>query len=79
MDIQGPSPVATSTLHHVPEWGRLSPSDTVEVYRQGQALAAGQVDTLTPDGRVLWIFREHGQGRVMFLKSDGVDIFQRTT
>lgn len=77
MDIKGLGPVATPTLHHVPKWDKLSASDEVEVYRKGQALAAGRVDVLTPD--VVWLFQDHGCGRVLFHRSDGVDIFKRAT
>lgn len=79
MDINGMSPLATPKLHHVPKWARLSGSDHVEVYRHGQALAIGRVDELAPDGDVLWIFQDHGMGRVLFHRSDGVDIFKRTS
>ncbi|MGO4652274.1 hypothetical protein AB4068_11310 [Arthrobacter sp. 2RAF22] len=76
MKTQPLAQAAEPTPHHVPEWEQLSASDNVEVYRQGIALAAGRVDETTPEGSIIWLFLEHGQGRVVIHKCDSIDIFK---
>ncbi|MFC4396930.1 hypothetical protein [Arthrobacter sedimenti] len=61
----------------IPNWCSLKRSDEVEVCRDGRPIAAGQIDMLALDGSMVWILKEHGNDRALFLHSDGVTLHRR--
>lgn len=61
----------------VANWATLSIAAEVEIHRQGRPIASGRIDMRAPDGSVIWLIRDGGQGRALFLQSDGVSVFRR--
>ncbi|TLM86043.1 hypothetical protein [Pseudarthrobacter sp. NamE5] len=61
----------------VPNWCTLSKADQIEIQQQGKTIATGRVDILALDGSMLWIHRDTGNGRALFLRSDGVTVYRR--
>ncbi len=53
---------------------KLSRKDDVEIFRRGELVASGRVDMLALDGSVFWVVQNDGQGRAMFLHSDGFTV-----
>lgn len=62
----------------VPNWCTLSKKDEVEIRQNGRTIATGRIDLLAFDGSMLWIHRDEGKGRALFLHSDGVTVCRRT-
>lgn len=60
----------------VPNWMKLSRKDEVEIYHHGELVTSGQVDMLALDGSVFWVVRNEGQGRTLFLHSDGFTVLR---
>ena len=60
----------------IANWATLSPGDKVEIHRQGR-VASGRIDRRAPDGSVIWIIQDGGQGRALFLHGDGATLFRR--
>jgi hypothetical protein len=65
------------TPEPVINWATLSPGDKVEIHRQGRAVTAGRIDMRAPDGSVIWVIRDGGEGRALFLQGDGATLFRR--
>jgi hypothetical protein len=61
----------------VPNWCTLSRTDEVEIRQNGRTIATGRIDLLAFDGSMLWIQRDQGKGRALFLHSDGVTVCRR--
>lgn len=61
----------------IPNWSTLSRTDEVEIRNHGQVIASGRIDMLAIDGSVLWLQQHDGQGRAMFLHSDGLRVYRR--
>jgi len=61
----------------IPNWSTLSRTDEVEIHNHGQVIASGRIDTLAMDGSVLWLQQDDGQGRALFLHSDGLRVYRR--
>lgn len=61
----------------VPNWCTLSRKDEVEIRQNGRTIATGRIDLLAFDGSMLWIQRDQGKGRALFLHSDGVTVCRR--
>jgi hypothetical protein len=61
----------------VANWATLSIAAEVEIHRQGRPIASGRIDMRAPDGSVIWLIQDGGQGRALFLQSDGVSVFRR--
>ncbi len=61
----------------VHNWSTLSRSDEVEVRRNGRFIAAGRIDMLALDGSMVWILKEQGNDRALFLRSDGINLYRR--
>lgn len=60
----------------VSNWATLSIAAEVEIHRQGRPIASGRIDMRAPDGSVIWLIQDGGQGRALFLQSDGVSVFR---
>jgi hypothetical protein len=54
-----------------------SRTDEVEIRNHGQVIASGRIDLLAMDGSVLWLQQDDGQGKAMFLHSDGLRVYRR--
>ena len=65
------------TPEPVINWATLSPGDKVEIHHQGRAVTAGRIDMRAPDGSVIWVIRDGGEGRALFLQGDGATLFRR--
>jgi len=61
----------------IPNWSTLSRADQVEIHNHGQVITSGRVDMLAMDGSVLWLQQDDGQGRALFLHSDGLRVYRR--
>jgi len=61
----------------IPNWSTLSRTDQVEIHNHGQVITSGRVDMLAMDGSVLWLQQDDGQGRALFLHSDGLRVYRR--
>jgi hypothetical protein len=61
----------------IPNWSTLSRTDEVEIHNHGQVIASGRIDMLAMDGSVLWLQQDDGQGRALFLHSDGLRVYRR--
>lgn len=68
-----------SILRHVSAWAQLKAADHIQVYRNGQLKASGNVDTVTAGGDTIWLFQDHGLGRILFHADDNVDVFHDHT
>lgn len=64
-----------SILRHVSAWTELKAADHVRVYRNGLLQASGKVDTVTAAGDTVWLYQDHGLGRILFHADDNVDLF----
>jgi hypothetical protein len=62
----------------IPNWCTLSRADHVEIYKHGKAIAAGRIDMLALDGSVLWLRKDAGNDRALFLHSDGLRVYRRS-
>lgn len=60
-------------------WCTLSRSDEVEIHRNQRRIATGRVDMLALDGTMIWILKEPGNDRALFLHSDGITLYRRPT
>lgn len=65
------------TPEPIPNWSTLSRTDEVEIHNHGQVIASGRIDMLAMDGSVLWLQQDDGQGRALFLHSDGLRVYRR--
>lgn len=63
-------------LRHVSAWTDLNAAEHVQVYRNGRLKASGNVDTVTAGGDIVWLFQDHGLGRILFQANDNVDVFR---
>lgn len=76
--------LAMTTHRHQPQpgairdWSSLSRADEVEIYRQGKFIAAGRIDMLAPDGSMLWLHKDIGNDRTLFLESDDLQVYRRS-
>ena len=71
---------AGSPTHEpVPNWSKLSRAEEVEVRSPGGAITSGRIDMLAMDGSVLWLHQDKGNGRTLFLHSDGVRVYRQPT
>lgn len=61
----------------IPNWSTLSRTDQVEIHNHGQVITSGRIDMLAMDGSVLWLQQDDGQGRALFLHSDGLRVYRR--
>lgn len=58
-------------------WSSLSRGDEVEIYKHGELIAAGRIDMLALDGSILWLHKDTGNDRSLFLHSDGLRVYRR--
>jgi hypothetical protein len=49
----------------------------VAIHRNGRRIAAGRIDMLALDGRMIGILKEPGNHRALFLHSDGNALYRR--
>jgi hypothetical protein len=63
-----PAPVAN--------WSQLSRADHIQIRQNGELIADGRIDMLAVDGSTLWLHLANGQGRALFLQSDGLKVFR---
>ena len=70
-------PIGSLTPGPIPNWAALSRTDEVEIHNQGRVIASGRIDMLAPDGSMLWLQQDDGQGRALFLHSDGLRVYRR--
>lgn len=68
-----------SILRHVSAWAELKAADHVRVYWHGMLQASGNVDTVTAAGDTVWLFQDHGLGRILIHADDNVDLFHDHT
>lgn len=61
----------------IPNWSSLSRTDEVEIHNHGRLMASGRIDMLALDGSMLWLRQDDGQGRMLFLHSDGIRVYRR--
>lgn len=59
-------------------WSSLSRADEVEIYKDGEFIAAGRIDMLSMDGSILWLHKDTGNDRSLFLRSDGLRVYRRS-
>lgn len=50
------------------------PGDAVTVTAPGRLKVSGTVDAVAPDGSVLWVIEDGGQGRHMVHRTDVADV-----
>ncbi|MFF2842494.1 LacI family DNA-binding transcriptional regulator [Paenarthrobacter sp. NPDC057981] len=55
-------------------WSALSPSDRVQLLRQGTILGSATIDALMPDRSVVWVVMDNGLGRMMIHPSENVQL-----
>jgi hypothetical protein len=60
----------------ITNWSSLSRADEVEIYKDGEFMAAGRIDMLALDGSVLWLHKVTGNDRSLFLRSDGLRVYR---
>lgn len=74
-----PAKPHTGSLKHgpIPNWSTLSRTDEVEIHNHGRVIASGRIDMLAMDGTMLWLQQDDGQGRALFLHSDGQRVYRR--
>jgi hypothetical protein len=61
----------------ITNWSSLSRADEVEIYKDGEFMAAGRIDMLAAmDGSVLWLQKVTGNDRSLFLRSDGLRVYR---
>lgn len=65
------------TPEPIPNWSALSRTDQVEIRYHGRVITSGRIDMLAMDGSVLWLQQDEGQGRALFLHSDGLRVYRR--
>lgn len=65
------------TPEPIPNWSTLSRTDQVEIRYHGRVITSGRIDMLAMDGSVLWLQQDEGQGRALFLHSDGLRVYRR--
>ena len=65
------------TPEPIPNWSTLSRTDEVEIHNHGRVIASGRIDMLALDGSMLWLQQDDGQGRALFLHSDGMRVYRR--
>lgn len=53
-------------------WKVLKSGDKVQVILDGNHIRTGTVDISTRDGGTVWIFLDHGMGRIAVSDGDGV-------
>lgn len=58
-------------------WSTLSRTDEVEIHNHGRLITSGCIDMLAMDGSMLWLQQDGGQGRALFLRSDGLRVYRR--
>ncbi|MDQ0144664.1 hypothetical protein [Pseudarthrobacter niigatensis] len=74
---QNPVPNITQRLAPVPNWTKLRHGEEVTIRQNGEFVASGHVDMMAIDGSILWLIKNDGHGRALFLHRDGVQIFKR--
>ena len=64
---------------YVRDWTRLRQGDLILIAEIGMLGFAGEVDIVTEDGRILWLYLEGGAGRRLFTHTDGVRLWRVPT
>lgn len=59
------------------DFSQVVPGDPVTVMAPGRLVVSGIVDAIAPDGSVLWVIEDGGQGRHMVHRSDGAAVRRR--
>jgi hypothetical protein len=54
------------------DWSRLAGTE-IEIYRHGQVVRAGVVDTVMPDATMLWLASDHSGNRALFESAEGYE------
>jgi hypothetical protein len=70
-------PPGSPTPEPIRNWSTLSRTDQVEIHYHGRVISSGRIDMLAMDGSVLWLQQDEGQGRALFLHSDGLRVYRR--
>lgn len=52
-------------------WKTFKSGDKVQVILDGNHIRTGTIDVLTRDGGTVWIFLDHGMGRIAISDGDG--------
>lgn len=58
----------------VSDWRSLQAGDRVEVIKNAQTLAAGEIEEVSLSGSVFWLLAADPSEAQLFLKSDGVQV-----
>ena len=67
-------------LEPVHDWTTLGRKDDITlVHADGRTVARGSVDTVAPDGSVLWIIHYDGRGRTMVLPDDDIIVHRHSS
>ncbi len=61
-------------LHIQHDWLPVS-REIVEIRRHGKTVRRGRVETVTPDGAVLWLAADGPHTRGMFERSEGYEVW----
>ena len=59
------------------DFSQVVPGDPVTVIATGRLVVSGIVDAVAPDGSVLWVIEDGGQGRHMVHRTDGAAVQRR--
>lgn len=65
----------TGTAFLASDWTKLHQGDTVWIRRKGRVISTGRVDTVTPDGSVLWVTPGGASTRRMQHRADGDEMW----
>ena len=56
------------------DFALVLPGDPVPVTARGRLAVSGTVDAVAPDGSVLWVIEDGGQGRHMVHRTDAATV-----
>lgn len=81
-ESSGPSstlPGATALGVAIPSWTELKSGDRIVIMcPPGFQEAACEVDIVSDDGALLWVYQEAGQGRILLQKSDQCLVWRKS-
>jgi hypothetical protein len=60
------------------DWAALIPAERVGVRRPYGLAETGSVDLVAGGGDAVWVWLDHGQGRVLAHKDEGAEIWRLT-
>ena len=54
----------------VDQWIHLNSGDRVLIQRAGEYLNTGHIDDINEDATVIWVWLDHGRGRILVHEGD---------